>query len=243
MTKHTFKMSDVTGDTRLLARSALGYDFNYFADDETLIFGTGSDATISWDSDSLNIASAATEVSGTLAVAGATSLGTTAAMTAGTGITTGTGTVYSASVIKVGAIFETTIYIDLTGLSSNVVTDIIGKEATANCHIGQITAAVNGTIVGGYVQCLEAPGTGEPDIDLWYADEATGTEDAAITALTNQTVVLTAAADWTIARDGTPTRTITGMPAADKYLYLVGGGGTTDAVYDAGKFIIKFFGV
>ena len=243
MAKHTFKMSDVTEDTRVLARSAMGYDWNYYADNETAIFGTGSDATISWDSDSLNIASAATEVSGTLAVAGAASLGTTAAMTAGTGITTGTGTVYSASVIKVGAIFETTIYIDLTGLSSNVVTDIIGKEATANCHIGQITAAVNGTIVGGYVQCLEAPGTGEPDIDLWYADEATGTEDAAITALTNQTVVLTAAADWTIARDGTPTRTITGMPAADKYLYLVGGGGTTDAVYDAGKFIIKFFGV
>ena len=243
MAKLTFKMSDVTGDTRLLARSALGYDWNYYADDETIIFGTDSDATIAWDGDSLNITSAATEHSGTLAVAGATSLGTTAAMTAGTGITTGTGTVYSASVIKVGAIFETTIYIDLTGLSSNVVTDIIGKEATANSHIGQITAAVNGTIVGGYVQCLEAPGTGEPDIDLWYADEATGAEDTAITALTNQTVVLTAAADWTIARDGTPTRTITGMPAADKYLYLVGGGGTTDAVYDAGKFLIKFFGV
>ena len=55
MTKHTFKMSDVTGDTRLLARSALGYDFNYFADDETLIFGTDRDATILWDGDSLNI--------------------------------------------------------------------------------------------------------------------------------------------------------------------------------------------
>ena len=242
MAKHTFKMSDVTGDARLLARSALGYDFNYFADDETLIFGTGSDATISWDGDSLNVASAATEVSGTLAVAGATSLGTTAPMTAGTGITGGTGTVYHSSVVKIGAIFETTIFIDLTGLSSNVVTDIIGKAATANCHIGQVTDAVNGTIFAGYVQCLEAPGTGEPDIDVWYADEATGAEDTAITALTNQTVVLTAAADWTIAIDGTVTRPITGMPAANKYLYLVGGGGTTDAVYDAGKFIIKLYG-
>ena len=54
MTKHTFKMSDVTGDTRLLARSALGYDFNYFADDEQLIFGTDSDAYFTWDGDSLN---------------------------------------------------------------------------------------------------------------------------------------------------------------------------------------------
>ena len=63
MTKHTFKMSDVTGDTRLLARSALGYDFNYFADDETIIFGTDSDATISWDGDSLEVTSADTNFS------------------------------------------------------------------------------------------------------------------------------------------------------------------------------------
>ena len=63
MTKHTFKMSDVTGDTRLLARSALGYDFNYFADDETIIFGTDSDATITWDGDSLEITSADTNFS------------------------------------------------------------------------------------------------------------------------------------------------------------------------------------
>ena len=27
---------------------------------------------------------------------------------------------------------------------------------------------------------LEAPAGGDPDIDFWYADEATGTEDAAI---------------------------------------------------------------
>ena len=63
MTKHTFKMSDVTGDTRLLARSALGYDFNYFADDETIIFGTDSDATITWDGDSLEVTSADTNFS------------------------------------------------------------------------------------------------------------------------------------------------------------------------------------
>jgi hypothetical protein len=241
MAKHTFKMSDVTGDTRVVARSALGYDFNYFADDETLIFGTDSDATVSWDGDSLNVASSATEVSGTLSVAGATDLATTERMSAGTGITTGTNTVYKSSVVKVGAIIETTIYIDLTGLNSNVPNDIIGKDATANSHIGQITAAVNGTIVGGYMQCLETPTTGEPDIDLWYADEGTGAEDAAISTLTNQTAVLAAGADWTVAAN-VNMRPITGMPAADKYLYMTGGGGTTDDTYDAGKFIIKLYG-
>ena len=70
MAKHSFKMSDVTEDTRVLARSALGYDFNYFADDETIIFGTDSDATLAWDGDSLNVTSSATEVSGTLSAAG-----------------------------------------------------------------------------------------------------------------------------------------------------------------------------
>ena len=235
-------MSDVTGDARVLARSALGYDFNYFADDETLIFGTGSDATLSWDGDSLNVASSATEVSGTLAVAGATSLGTTEAVSAGTGITTGTGTIYKSSVVKVGGIFETNIYIDLTGLSSNAAGDIIGKDATANSHIGQITTAVNGTIVGGYMQCLETPTTGEPDIDLFYADEATGTEDAAVSGLTNQVSVLAAAADWTIAAN-VNMRPLSAIVAADKYLYLVGGGGTTDGVYDAGKYLIKLYGV
>ena len=235
-------MSDVTPDARVLARSALGYDFNYFADDETLIFGTGSDATLSWDGDSLNVTSAATEVSGTLAVAGATSLGTTEAVSAGTGITTGTNTVYKSSVVKVGGIFETNIYIDLTGLSSNAAGDIIGKEATANSHIGQITTAINGTIVGGYMQCLETPTTGEPDIDLFYADEATGTEDAAVSGLTNQVSVLAAAADWTIAAN-VNMRPLSAIVAADKYLYLVGGGGTTDGVYDAGKYLIKLYGV
>tara|TARA_R110000796_G_scaffold162009_1_gene278777 strand:- start:333 stop:1061 length:729 start_codon:yes stop_codon:yes gene_type:complete len=242
MAKHNFKMSDVTGDARVLARSALGYDFNYFADDETLIFGTGSDATLSWDGDSLNVTSAATEVSGTLAVAGATSLGTTEAVSAGTGITTGTNTVYKSSVVKVGGIFETNIYIDLTGLSSNAPGDIIGKASTANSHIGQITAAVNGTIVGGYMQCLETPTTGEPDIDLFYADEATGTEDAAVSGLSNQVSVLAAAADWTIAAN-VNMRPLSAIVAADKYLYLVGGGGTTDGVYDAGKYLIKLYGV
>ena len=55
MTKHSFTMASVTGDTRVIARSAMGYDWNYLADDETLILGSDSDATIVWDGDSLNL--------------------------------------------------------------------------------------------------------------------------------------------------------------------------------------------
>ena len=137
---------------------------------------------------------------------------------AGTGITTGSGTVYRSSVIRSGGIITTQILIDLTGLASSGSGDIIGKAATANSHIGQITAAVNGTVLGGKLTCLEAPAGGDPDINLWYADEATGTEDAAITGLTNQTQLMNNG-DLTAA--SIDYFTAGAVPAADKYLYLV----------------------
>ena len=174
---------------------------------------------------------------GTLSVTGRSTLtGNTIATTAGTGITTGTGTVYAASVIKTGGIFHTKILIDLTGLASSGSGDIIGKAATANSHIGQITAAVNGTVLGGKLTCLEAPAGGDPDINLWYADEATGTEDAAITGLTNQ-VQMCDSGDLAL----NSVISIPTPPAADKYIYMVTGA-ATDADYTAGKLLIEFFG-
>ena len=177
--------------------------------------------------------------SGALTAKGATGLATTALMTVGTGISAVTAAIVKHSVVLVGNIYETTIALDLTGLNSgDALYDIIGKTATANCHYGQITAAVNGTILSGYMQCLETPGTGEPDIDLYSANEATGTEDAAVTGLT-ETALLATAVDWTniLAPKG-----ITTVPPANDYLYLAGSGGGTDGVYDAGKFILKFYG-
>ena len=176
-------------------------------------------------------------VGSTLAVTGRSTLtGNTIATTAGTGITSGSGTVYAASVIKTGGIFHTKILIDLTGLASSGSGDIIGKAATANCHIGQITAAVNGTVLGGKMTCLEAPAGGDPDINLWYADEATGTEDAAVTGLTNQTQMCDSGdlALNSVISIATP-------PAADKYVYMATGA-ATNADYTAGKILIEFFG-
>ena len=165
-------------------------------------------------------------------------LGTTAvtALTAGTGITGGTGTVYKSDVQKLGDIFHTRILIDLTGLASSGSGDIIGKAATANSHIGQITAAINGTVLGGKLTCLEAPAGGDPDINLWYADEATGTEDAAITGLSNQ-VQMCDSGDLAL----NSVVSIPTPPAADKYIYMVTGA-ATDANYTAGKLLIEFFG-
>ena len=159
-------------------------------------------------------------------------------MSAGTGITTGTGTVYAGAAVKVGGIYSTSILLDITGLASSGSGDIIGKAATANSHIGQVTAANNGTILTGQWSVYEAPATGDPDIDLWYADEATGTEDAAITGLTNQTQLMNNG-DLTAA--SIDYFTAGAVPAADKYLYLVTGA-ATDGNYSAGRLLIEMWG-
>ena len=70
------------------------------------------------------------------------------AVTAGTGIAAAAS--YVEGVEKVGSYFKTTIVIDLTGLRSTAADDIIGQDGPSNaCHIGQITAARNGTIFAG----------------------------------------------------------------------------------------------
>ena len=159
-------------------------------------------------------------------------------MSAGTGITTGTGTVYAGAAVKVGGVYSTSILIDLTGLASSGSGDIIGKAGTANSNIGQITAANNGTILAGQLNVYEAPAGGDPDIDFWYADEATGTEDAAITGLSNQ-VQLMNNGDLTAA--SIDYFTAGAVPAADKYLYLVTGA-ATDGNYSAGRLLIEMWG-
>jgi len=162
-------------------------------------------------------------------------------MTAGTGITTGTGTLYEgivvATVSPVESHYYTRIFIDLTGLSDGGTTlDIIGVAAAANCHLGQITTAVNGLIFAGRMSCLEAPLTGGADIDLYSATEATGTNDALITGLTETALVN--AGTHTL---GGVVDLFTAVPAANEYLYLAGVG-TGDAVYTAGRLVIELWG-
>jgi len=167
-------------------------------------------------------------------------LGVGLTTTAGTGITAGTGTVYKATVQRDGELITTNIFIDLTGLNSQATDlDIIGVNGTTNpCHIGQITAAQNGTIVAGIMRCLEVPTGGDPNVALYSATEGTGVEDALISSLT-ETALFDPAADWTIDMS----RTLTGLPAANEYLYLVQGDATgTNATYTAGKFLITLYG-
>jgi hypothetical protein len=165
--------------------------------------------------------------------------GKTLATAPGTGITAGTGTVCVNSAIRQGDVFYTSILIDLTGLNSEAAGDIIGVNGSTNAaHIGQITASVNGTILAGQVTCYEVPAGGDPDIDLYYATVGTGTEGSAISGLTGQTKV-TDGGDHTL---GGVDAFLTGVaPAADSYLYLVDGGGTS-ATYTAGRLLIEMWG-
>jgi hypothetical protein len=159
-------------------------------------------------------------------------------MAAGVGITSGTGTICKHSVTRVDGIFKTTILIDLTGLNGcSTAGDIIGKDGgTVNCHIGQITKAVNGTIIAGWIECHETPAGGNADINLYSAKEGTGAQDTAIgTSLTE-----TALCDCGAHSAGS-TDVLSGWPAADEYLYLTVGA-ATDADYTAGRLLITLWG-
>ena len=160
----------------------------------------------------------------------------TMAVEAGTGITTGTGTIYKTSVQRSGGIITTRILIDLTGLRSTGSGDIIGVNGTAlDCHIGQITAARNGTILTGSMECFEAPAGGDPDINIHSATEGTGVEDGAIADLTE--TLLVNAGDATLGSKVF----FSAVPAADQFLYLTTGA-ATDADYTAGKLFIELMG-
>ena len=155
---------------------------------------------------------------------------------AGVGIT-GAADNFASGVVRVGTLYKTTIVADIDGLNSGgSANDIIGKNGADVAHLGQITAARNGTIFAGLMSCIEAPTTGDNDIDLYSAAEATGGEDTLITALDETQLCnsgeLTAASRIPL----------TAYPAADEYLYLVGVQGDADATYASGILIIELWG-
>lgn len=158
-------------------------------------------------------------------------------LTPGTGVSAGTGTIYTAAVTRNGSLIETRIVVDLTGLNGGgTAADIIGVDGAANCHFGQITDAVNGSIFGGIMRCLEVPTGSNADVDLYAASVATGTEDAAVTGLSGQAILLNGGT-WTLGLTGT----LAAFPTSGQYLYLASGTATA-ATFTAGKFEIVLYG-
>lgn len=154
----------------------------------------------------------------------------------GAGFTGGTGTILKTDVIKAGGIFVTRILIDLTGLASAATDlDIIGTGSSP-AHMGQITAARNGTILNARVTCFEAAVGGATDIDFYSAAEATGILDGAVASLT-ETALLTRGAAWAAGN----VVVFTGVVTANHYLYMVSGA-ATGGTYTAGQFLVELYG-
>lgn len=145
---------------------------------------------------------------------------------------------YATGVFKNGTLITTRIVVDLTGLvGSGTDVDIIGNTGgAASCHWGQITTALNGTLVGGSVTCLEVPAGGTNDIDFYSANESTGAQDALVTSLT-ETVLITSGGAWTSGA----TKGMTGLPPANDYLYIANGA-ASGGTFSAGKFLIELYG-
>jgi len=159
-------------------------------------------------------------------------------MTPGAGITAGSGTIYKTSVVREGEVIVTRILLDLTGLASTTTDlDIIGTTGVS--HIGQITAAVNGTILGGTMECLEVPATGADDIDFYSASVGTGAYDADASGLTSAAVLVTKSGAWAL---GDVNALVADAIVANDYLYLAAGEGSVPATYTAGRFLITLYG-
>lgn len=161
-------------------------------------------------------------------------------MSAGAGVSAAEG--YGGGVFRNGGLIVTRIFVDLAGLVGSATDlDIIGNTGgAASANFGQITAAKNGTIVGGKVTCLEVPAGGADDIDFYSASVGTGAQDVIITdaSLGTEVALITSGAAWTLAL----TKAMALFPAADDFLYIVNGeavGGT----FTAGKFLIELYGV
>lgn len=146
---------------------------------------------------------------------------------------------YASGVFQNGTIKRTQIVVDLTGLvGSGTDLDIIGNTGgAASAHIGQLTAALNGTLVGGRVTCLEVPAGGSADIDFYSATVGTGAQDGLVTDLT-ETVLVTSGGAWTSGAS----KGMTALPAANDYLYITNGA-ASGGTFTAGKFLIELFGL
>lgn len=157
-------------------------------------------------------------------------------LTAGSGITNTPAAVYKSWIERNGNVIKTSIYLDLTDLHAGADGDIIGTAGDSDCHIGQITTAKNGTIIAGRLTLLEAITGAADDLDVFSAVEGTGTEDTAISLLT-ETDLLVGGGPL----NGALQYNFTALPAADEYLYLAAGELDTGD-YTGGKILIELFG-
>ena len=170
------------------------------------------------------------DVTGVTTLTGNTGLTATAAVGApGKGV----GGSYNSWDERIGTIIKTNILVDLTGCTpAGGVNDAIGVVGIA-ATLGQVTTAQCGTIIVGKMTCLEAPATGNADIDLRAAADGTVVEAVA----PGGEQLIGKGGNWSVGN-----YVEFSAVTADRYLYLVKGAGGTTGAYTAGKFLIELWG-
>ena len=180
-------------------------------------------------------------------------VGETLTSTAGGGIE---GNIGTQSRVRQGELVTTDITIDLAssnGAANSFVTTgtgagankIIGVSSSSGTHsdaqimqINKDAAAVDGIglLVSAELICVEAPTTGEDNIGVWYATNASGSGNDMHVGGTE----LIPAQAMAVPKDS-----ISADIDADldnKYLYLVSSGSTATNTYGAGKFVLRLYG-
>jgi len=150
----------------------------------------------------------------------------------------GSSSLFKSSVEYFGDFVCTQIFVDLDDMTadSGAVGLIIGKDGENKAHLGQVTSAVNGTVVGWSVECIEVP-NGNKDIDFYAATEETGAQGTAIGDLT-ETAIYVRGGNWAA---GETKFTDAAPPAANSYMYMTTGADGA-ASYTQGQFLITMWG-
>jgi hypothetical protein len=118
------------------------------------------------------------------------------------------------------------------------IDDVIVKKVSG-AFVGPFSTSEVGTLFSGEIRCLETPATGVTDIDFYWADEATGLFDTAVTDLT-ETVALTKGGAWSA--DPDDWTLFTNLPTDGQYLYVACGAAGTANTYTGGKYHIRMMG-
>ena len=144
----------------------------------------------------------------------------------------------SISVGEYNSEIVTSIFVDIgvgSILSSSTAGDVIGNDGVAAAFITKLTTAINGVVYRGEMICLEVPTTGDPDVNLCANASGTIAEDAAgegeHVLINGGVATLAVKNDIAVPSGG----------IQDDFIYLTHGG-TTAGTYDAGKFLIRFYG-
>tara|TARA_R110000822_G_scaffold43544_5_gene117509 strand:+ start:2922 stop:5408 length:2487 start_codon:yes stop_codon:yes gene_type:complete len=191
---------------------------------------------------SIGNATSETTVNDNLTVTGKVVIETSTAPTVGGGFDGAAASTPIINVSKVNDETITTILVDIGGgliVSSNTAGDAIGNDGVAEAFLFQLDKDVNGFIYKAELICVEAPTTGDADINVTLHADAKA-EDAA-TESGGHVIINGGAQVLGKFTSDDPSAVSAADGGHSDRVYLTHGG-TTVGTYDAGKLVIKLYG-